>query len=52
MKTIATIAVALALAGCAGLQTDWVLQMQMRYSTPADKPAAPAAPPSSAGRPA
>lgn len=39
------------LTGCAGLQTDWVLRVQMQYSTPSDKPAA-TAPEASQGKPA
>lgn len=39
MKRIFILLAALAVSGCAGLQTDWRLQLEMEYSTPAaDKP--------------
>lgn len=39
MRAAAAIVAALALAGCAGLQTEWALQLQMNYLTPVDQPA-------------
>lgn len=37
-RTLIALAVLAMLSGCAGLQTNWRLQLDMNYSTPEDAP--------------
>lgn len=52
MRIASTLLLAAALSGCAGLQTGWMLQLQMRYSTPDEKPATQVTPAKGAADPA
>jgi hypothetical protein len=49
MRLASTLLLAAALSGCTGLQTAWRLQLDMRYVTPDDTPAAPALPKPASG---